>query len=98
MRHGVSGMHATSGTQQIESYNSAPKAPSFKQGSAMSTTLLREIIIRDLGQEAYEDYAKQQITNPDVIAETAKKTLFSIPPDARPLRDDQCRICCSFAG
>lgn len=46
----------------------------------MSTTLLREIIIRDLGQEAYEDYAKQQITNPDVIAETAKKTLFSIPP------------------
>lgn len=46
----------------------------------MSTTLLRDIIIRDLGQEAYEEYANQQITNPDVITETAKSTLFSIPP------------------
>lgn len=46
----------------------------------MSTPLLREIIIRDLGQEAYEDYAKQQITTPDVITDAAKGTLFSIPP------------------
>lgn len=46
----------------------------------MSATLLREIIIRDLGQQAYEEYTNQQIKNPDVIAETAKRTLFSIPP------------------
>lgn len=78
MRHGASGMHAVSDTQQIGSYISAPKASSFNQGSSMSATLLREIIIRDLGQEAYENYSKLQITKPDLIAETAKKTLFSI--------------------
>ncbi|MCB4796116.1 hypothetical protein LGR51_16580 [Pseudomonas sp. NP21570] len=46
----------------------------------MSATQLQNIIIRDLGQEAYEDYSRQQITNPDVIAAAAKGTLSSIPP------------------
>lgn len=46
----------------------------------MSATQLQSIIIRDLGQEAYEDYSRQQITNPDVIAAAAQGTLFSIPP------------------
>lgn len=46
----------------------------------MSTMSLLEIIVRDLGHEAYEAYANHQITSPDVVAETAKRTLFSIPP------------------
>ncbi|MBB4818263.1 hypothetical protein HNP29_001639 [Pseudomonas alcaligenes] len=46
----------------------------------MTATLLRDIIIRDLGQEAFEDYLKQQITNPDVVTDAAQGTLFSIPP------------------
>lgn len=45
----------------------------------MSATLLREIITRDLGQEAYADYANFQASDLKLIAETATRTLASIP-------------------
>ncbi|MGN0923273.1 hypothetical protein [Ectopseudomonas mendocina] len=45
----------------------------------MTATLLRDIIIRDRGQEAYADYASHQADDLELIAETATRTLASIP-------------------
>lgn len=46
----------------------------------MTMTLLQDIITRDRGAEAYTEYAAYQITSPDVIVETARRTLVSISP------------------
>lgn len=48
----------------------------------MTATLLRDIIVRDLGQEAYADYASYQANDLELIAETARVTLNSIPRKA----------------
>lgn len=45
----------------------------------MTATLLRDIIIRDRGQEAYADYVSYQANDLKLIAETATRTLASIP-------------------
>lgn len=48
----------------------------------MTVTLLRDIIIRDLGQEAYAGYASYQANDLKLITETARVTLNSIPRKA----------------
>jgi hypothetical protein len=45
----------------------------------MTATLLRDIIIRDRGQEGYADYASYQENDLELIAEAARGTLNSIP-------------------
>ncbi|OYT76841.1 MAG: hypothetical protein CFE48_23760 [Pseudomonas sp. PGPPP2] len=45
----------------------------------MASTLIG-IITRDLGAEAYSEYAEFQISDPDVIVSAARQTLDSIPP------------------
>ncbi len=45
----------------------------------MSTALLQEIITRDRGADAYSEYASYRLTSSDVLVETAKRTLASVP-------------------